>query len=133
MGGLGGISIEDTEDEDLDEELAGGVLELLLRELELLLGAALELDDAVAGLYEHQADGFGAPGKLAVEQAKLPVRTTVGANTPDLPSVVWWVPLMLQVPPGWAHLTQPEGASAAACAPPTSAQANTPAISLRII
>ena len=72
------------DEDERDEELLEGGAELLLE----LLGA-LELVDVLAGLYEHQAEGFGAPGKFAVEHVKLPVRTTYGANTPDLPSVVW--------------------------------------------
>ncbi|HEX5125585.1 MAG TPA: hypothetical protein VFW00_02485 [Rhodocyclaceae bacterium] len=54
-------------------------------------------------------------------QLKFPVRVTKGANTPDLPKVVSWVPLMVQVPPGCAHFVQPEGASAAAKALPANA------------
>ncbi|HEX5127148.1 MAG TPA: hypothetical protein VFW00_10450 [Rhodocyclaceae bacterium] len=57
---------------------------------------------------------LGAPGKFDSEQEKLPVRVTNGAKTPDFPKVVSCVPLMVHVPPGWAHFVQPLGASAAA-------------------
>ena len=76
---------------------------------------------------------LGAPGKLASEHAKLPVRVTLGANTPLLPSVVSCVPVIVHVAPGWAHLVQPEGASAAAKTLLDSASANAPKINFSFI
>jgi hypothetical protein len=74
-------------DATLDATLLDATLEATLLEATLdatLLEATLEatLLDATdddepllaAGLYEHQADVLGAPGKLVSEHAKLPVK-----------------------------------------------------------
>jgi hypothetical protein len=86
---------DDTDEaaEDATEEAMEDEVDDATEDFELELDVATELlellAEAVTGLYEHHADGFGAPGKLASVQAKLPVRTTFGANTPLLPMVVW--------------------------------------------
>jgi len=82
--------LEELEDELLDEE---ELLDELDEELELedeLLDEELELLEleVTVGSYEHQVALLGAPGKFANEQVKLPVLTTLGANTPALPRVV---------------------------------------------
>jgi len=69
---------------------------------------------------------LGAPGKFVSAQAKLPVKVWY-ANTPARPIAAWCVPLMVQVAPGWAHLVQPDGASAA-CARPVKPVARKTAI-----
>ncbi|HEX5126172.1 MAG TPA: hypothetical protein VFW00_05490 [Rhodocyclaceae bacterium] len=129
--------LEELEEELLDEELDDELddeLELLEEpELDELLEELLDELEPAVGLYEHQVELLGAPGKLASEQVKLPVLVTFGANTPDLPMVVSCVPLMVQVPPGCAHLVQPDGASAAAKAPLDKTSASAPRTNLNFI
>jgi hypothetical protein len=68
------VLLEATEldDFELELELATEELELLLEELEE--ATELELDVAVAGLYEHHAEvEVGPSGKVVLLQTKLPV------------------------------------------------------------
>ncbi|MEN3067986.1 hypothetical protein [Uliginosibacterium sediminicola] len=65
--------------EDFEELLDAALLAATLELLDLLLEdeATLLLEEALlaaAGLYEHQVELLGAPGKLASVQAKLPVK-----------------------------------------------------------
>lgn len=100
------------------EEAEEALLEaLLLAALEALLEALLEdeaaallatldeLDElaGLAGPIEHQALLVKLlAGKSDVWQLKLPVSVAY-TKLPDLSSATEWVPLMLQLPPIWAH------------------------------